>query len=49
MASESRLFLCESCGVFDQNGGDSTNVGVAMNFFPPFHLEDTIFFLVLRA
>lgn len=44
MASESRLFLCESCGVFDLNGGDSTNVGVAMNFFPPFIWKIPFFF-----
>ena len=44
MASESSLFLRESCGVFDQNGGDSTNVGVAMNFFLPFIWKIHFFF-----
>lgn len=48
MASESSLLLRESCGVFDQNGGDSTNVGVAMNFFS-ISFGRSHFFLVLRA
>ena len=44
MASESSLLLHENCGVFDQNGGEATNVGGAMNFSPLFVWKIPYFF-----